>query len=92
MGEGIHFVIPGFQWPVMMDIRTSPKLIGSKTGTKDLQTVSIDLRILYRPDVEFLPSIYLNLGTDYEERVLPSITNEVLKAIVAQYNAESLLT
>ena len=29
-----------------------------------------------------LPKIYTNLGIDYDERVLPSITNEVLKAIV----------
>ena len=29
---------------------------------------------------------------DYDERVLPSIVNEVLKGVVAQYNAASLLT
>ena len=39
-----------------------------------------------------LQTIFRNLGTDYDERVLPSITNEVLKAVVAQYNAEELLT
>ena len=39
-----------------------------------------------------LQTIFRNLGLDYDERVLPSITNEVLKAVVAQYNAEELLT
>jgi prohibitin 2 len=29
---------------------------------------------------------------DYEERVLPSIVNEVTKAVVAQFNASELLT
>ncbi len=29
---------------------------------------------------------------DWEDRVLPSIGNEVVKATVAQYNAEQLLT
>lgn len=48
----------------------------------DLQTINITLRILYRPKAEFLPKIYRNLGVDYEERVLPSITNEVLKSVV----------
>ena len=33
-----------------------------------------------------------SLGLDWDERVLPSIGNEVLKAVVAQYNAEQLLT
>jgi hypothetical protein len=48
----------------------------------DLQTVNISLRTLYRPKAEFLPKIFQNLGSDYEERVLPSIINEVLKAVV----------
>jgi hypothetical protein len=33
-----------------------------------------------------------NLGTDWDERVLPSIGNEIVKAVVARYNAEQLLT
>ena len=53
--------------------------------------VSITLRILSRPDVEHLPKIYQNLGLDYDERVLPSIANEILKAIVAQHNAAELI-
>ena len=32
------------------------------------------------------------LGLDFDERVLPSIGNEVLKSVVAQYNADQLLT
>merc|ERR1712151_944902 len=50
------------------------------------------LRVLWRPVIEKLPQLYRELGLDYDERVLPSITNEVLKAVVAQYNAEELLT
>ena len=53
----------------------------------DLQMVNISLRVLSRPDSQYLPIIYRELGTDYDERVLPSIVNEVLKSVVAQYNA-----
>jgi prohibitin 1 len=73
-------------------VRIRPRNISSNTGTKDLQVVSINLRVLSRPEEEFLPDIFSSLGLDYDERVLPSIGNEVLKAVVAQYNAESLIT
>ncbi|KAK1442306.1 prohibitin [Babesia gibsoni] len=92
LGEGSHFYLPWFQMPYIYDIRTKPKVINTTTGTRDLQMVSISLRLLYRPITENLPRIHQKLGPDYDERVLPSISNEVLKAVVARYNAESLLT
>jgi prohibitin 1 len=92
IGEGTHFRVPWFQSPNVMDIRTRPRSISSVTGTKDLQMVNITLRVLSKPDVGVLPRIYRNLGLDWDERVLPSIGNEILKAVVAQYQAEHLLT
>jgi len=91
--EGTHFRIPILQIPYFFDVRTRPRLIpNQKTGTKDLQTVVISLRILSRPQVDHLPQLYQQLGLDYDERVLPSIANEILKSVVAQYNADQLLT
>ena len=58
----------------------------------DLQNVNITLRILFRPIAESLPNIFKNLGVDYDERVLPSVVNEVLKAVVVCFllnNSES---
>merc|ERR1712079_840872 len=39
-----------------------------------------------------LPEIYTTLGQDYDDRVLPSITNEVLKQVVAEFDAGELIT
>lgn len=39
--------------------------------------VNIGLRVLHRPDKSQLPTVYRNLGKDYDDRVLPSIMNEV---------------
>jgi prohibitin 2 len=35
---------------------------------------------------------YISSSLDYDTRVLPSIVNEITKAVVAQYNASELLT
>lgn len=40
--------------------------------------VNVTLRVLSKPDVGKLPRIFQTLGMDYDERVLPSIVNEVL--------------
>jgi len=90
--EGTHFLIPWLQRAILYDCRIKPRNISTTTGSKDLQMVSITLRVLSRPDVNHLPKIYQSLGLDYDERVLPSIGNEVLKSIVAQFDAAELIT
>lgn len=92
IGEGTHFLIPWLQKAIVYDVRTKPKTIATTTGSKDLQNVSLTLRVLHRPEVMNLPIIYQSLGLDYDERVLPAIGNEILKSIVAQFDAAELIT
>jgi prohibitin 1 len=91
-GEGTHFLVPWLQRAILYDVRIKPRNISTTTGSKDMQMVSLTLRVMSRPDVSVLPKIYQNLGLDYDERVLPSIGNEVLKATVAQFDAAELIT
>ncbi|KAL9296160.1 hypothetical protein ACSQ67_022056 [Phaseolus vulgaris] len=55
-------------------------------------SVKIGLRVLTRPVPDQLPTVYRTLGENFNERVLPSIIHETLKAVVAQYNASQLIT
>mmetsp|Transcript_14065 Transcript_14065/g.23866 ORF Transcript_14065/g.23866 Transcript_14065/m.23866 type:complete len:438 (-) Transcript_14065:85-1398(-) len=91
-GEGLNFNIPWFERPVIYDIRTRPVNLQTLTGSKDLQMVTIAIRVLHKPDPTKLVWIYRYLGLNYDERVLPSIMNECAKAVVARYNANELLT
>ena len=102
----ILFRIPWLEWPLIYDIRARPYQIKSDTGTKDLQMVDLGLRILYRPNASQIPWLAKNIGLsmsdkngknhnislDYDEKVLPSITHETLKSVIANFDASSLLT
>jgi hypothetical protein len=58
VNEGTHFLIPWLQKAIVYDVRTKPRNISTTTGSKDLQMVSLTLRVLHRPDVQALPKIY----------------------------------
>lgn len=76
------------QSPIIYEARLKPIDIHVTTGTKDLQTVTISLRILQQPIVEKLPEIHQLLGRDYEKKVFNSIGQEILRTIVAQCNKD----
>lgn len=90
--EGLYFMVPFVERPVKYDIRSKSYNFRSTSGSRDLQMIAIDLRILSHPDPNMLVEVYRKLGTDYASRVLPSIVEETLKSVVAQYNAVELIT
>ena len=58
VNEGTHFLIPWLHKAIIYDVRTKPRNISTTTGSKDLQMVSLTLRVLHRPEVQKLPKIY----------------------------------
>lgn len=58
VNEGTHFLVPWLQKSIIFDVRTKPRNISTTTGSKDLQMVSLTLRVLHRPEVQALPKIY----------------------------------
>ncbi|CAF1510733.1 unnamed protein product, partial [Rotaria sordida] len=60
--EGTHFMISWLHRPIIFDIRARPRSVPSITEIKDLQTINITLRILYRPRDELLPKTFCKFG------------------------------
>jgi prohibitin 1 len=58
VNEGTHFLVPWLQRAIVFDVRTKPRNISTTTGSKDLQMVTLTLRVLHRPEVKALPKIY----------------------------------
>jgi len=90
-GEGIHFMIPWIEKPEIFSIRSKVHKLLADTPSKDLQMISLSIRLMFHPQPENLPNIYRILGKDYEDRVLKSILPEVVKSTVAQFNAYELI-
>jgi len=90
--EGTHFLIPYLQRPIYFDVRVTPTNLKTDTASKDLQRISVSVRVLYRPDFEHLKMIFTQYGLGYADAILPGIGTEVTKAVIAQFNAEELVT
>ncbi len=82
-GEGMHIRIPVRDQVKRFEIRTRPTLLSCDTGTKDMQIVHITMRVLFRPVESELATILLDLGPDYDQRLVPQISQEVLKTTCA---------
>ena len=92
LGEGIHFRIPYLLEPIKFNVRLSPLDINTKTEARDLQKVSISVRILERPIEANLKKLYLDQKQNYAKKALTNITHEQIKVVVARYNPEELIT
>uniref|UniRef100_A0A2K6K2K5 Prohibitin n=1 Tax=Rhinopithecus bieti TaxID=61621 RepID=A0A2K6K2K5_RHIBE len=91
VGEGTHFLIPWVQKPFIFDCCSQPYNAPFITGSKDLQNVNITLYILFQPITSQHPLIFTSLREDCDEPMLPFITTEILKSLLACFDAGELI-
>jgi len=90
--EGAHIVIPIAQIVEQMSIQIQKYVSNTDSASKDLQSVSTEVTVNYRPDAGKVQIIYKELGVFYEDRIIKPAIEEVVKQVTAEYNAEELIT
>ena len=90
--EGLHFVVPFQDSVVNMEVRTLKFVKETSSASRDLQTVSTEVTVNYRPLPNLVNTLYKEVGLEYESRVIQPAVEEVVKQVTARYNAEELIT
>ncbi|MBW4471469.1 MAG: prohibitin family protein [Stenomitos rutilans HA7619-LM2] len=94
LGEGIHPIIPLAQTVQKLSVRVQSHQITAEASSKDLQDVYTDVALNWHLAPEKANVIFQRIGD--ERAIVESIINpaveEVLKAVMAMYTAEEIIT
>jgi prohibitin 2 len=92
LGEGIHFIIPFAEQVVQLEVRTLKFQAVATAASNDLQEVQSTIALNYHISPSQANIIYQQLGADYADRIIAPTIQESVKASVAKFNAEELIT
>lgn len=92
LGEGLHFRAPFISTVTLVDVKTQRYESNATAASRDLQIVSTQVVLNYRPDPATVDALVREIGPEYERRVVDPAVQEALKAATAQFTAEELIT
>lgn len=90
--EGYHLALPFIEMPIKFNTRVNYYDAQASTPNRDLQQIDLTARVSYKPDKSKLKEIYTTLGPKYDTNVLNNIVNEIIRGVVAQYDAQQLIS
>src|ERR687884_1987466 len=92
LGEGLHFIVPFAEQVIQLEVRTLKFQADASAASNDLQEVATTIALNYHIDPNDANIIYQQLGADYADRIIAPTIQESVKASVAKFNAEQLIT
>jgi len=92
LGEGLHFITPFAEQVIQMEVRTLKFQANATAASNDLQEVQTTIALNYHLSPGQTNLIYQQLGADYADRIIAPTIQESVKASVAKFNAEELIT
>lgn len=91
--EGLNLKIPYIEKIVLMDCRTQKTEYTMEASSKDLQKISnFKIAINYNITSDTANKLYRSVGVDYKTIIVEPAIQEAMKATVANYTAEELIT
>jgi len=94
LGEGIHVIFPTVYTVKKLSVRVQKQEISAEASSKDLQDVFTDVALNWHIIPEEANAIFQQIGGEKEvvTRIIDPAVEEVLKAIMAKYTAEEIIT
>src|SRR5689334_435495 len=92
LGEGVHFIVPFAEQVIQLEVRTLKFQADASAASNDLQEVATVIALNYHIDPNKAKIVYQQLGADYADRIIAPTIQESVKASVAKFNAEELIT
>ena len=93
LNEGLNLKVPFIEKIVLMDCRTQKTEYTMEASSKDLQKISnFKIAINYNITSDTANKLYRSVGVDYKSIIVEPAIQEAMKATVANYTAEELIT
>lgn len=94
LGEGIHVIFPIVHTVQKLSVRVQKQEISAEASSKDLQDVFADVALNWHIIPEEANAIFQQIGDERAavDRIINPAVEEVLKAVMAKYTAEEIIT
>lgn len=94
LNEGIHFIIPLANTVQKISVRIQKQQISAEASSKDLQDVFTEVALNWHIIPEKVNLIFQQIGDEIQiiDRIINPAVEEVLKAVMAKYTAEEIIT
>ncbi|MBD0312599.1 MAG: prohibitin family protein, partial [Microcoleus sp. T3-bin5] len=94
LGEGLHVIVPTVYSVKTLSVRVQKQESSAEASSKDLQDVFTDVALNWHIIPDEANAIFQQIGDEKEvvDRIIAPAVEEVLKAVMAKYTAEEIIT
>ena len=92
LSEGWHFKTPFVESVIDISNKVMKTDVAADSISRDLQAITSNISINYHLAAENSADIYRRVGLTYEDTLLQPAIQEAVKAVMAKYSAEELIT